>query len=60
MLGKPHKISFPEKTFTVKDGFGLNSEREGLNPASDSYRQFHRQLVGSSSFRVEFDSENPS
>jgi hypothetical protein len=26
MLGKPHKTSFPEKTFTVKDGFGLNSE----------------------------------
>ena len=45
MLGKPHETSFPEETFTVKDLFGLNSKREGLNPASDSYRQFHRQLV---------------
>jgi hypothetical protein len=45
MLGKPHKTSFPEKTFTVKDGFGLDSEREGLNPASDSYRQFYRHPV---------------
>ena len=46
MLGKPHKTSFPEKTFTVKDGFGLDSEREGLNPASDSYRQFYRHKSG--------------
>jgi hypothetical protein len=45
MLGKPHKTSFLEKTFTVKDGFGLNSERDGLNPASSSYRHFYRQPV---------------
>ena len=45
MPGKPHKTSFPEQTFTVKDGFGLDSERERLNPASDSYRQFYRQPV---------------
>ncbi|WP_162998365.1 hypothetical protein [Xanthomonas axonopodis] len=45
MLGKPHKTSFPEETFTVKDGLGLNSEREGLDPASGSYRQFYRQPV---------------
>lgn len=45
MLGKPHKTSFPEKTFTVKDGFGLDSDREGLNPAVGSYRQLYRQLV---------------
>ncbi len=45
MLGKPHKTSFPEKTFTVKDSLSLNSEREGLNPASGSYRHFHRQPV---------------
>ena len=43
MPGKPHETSFREETFTVKNGFGLNSEREGLNPASDSYRHFHRQ-----------------
>lgn len=34
MLGKPHKTSFPENTFTVKDGKSLNSERECLNSAS--------------------------
>jgi hypothetical protein len=34
MPGKPHETSFPEKTFTVKDGKSLNSEREGLNSAS--------------------------
>ncbi len=45
MLGKPHKTSFPQKTFTVKDGFGLDSEREGLNPAAGSYRQFYRQPI---------------
>ncbi len=45
MPGKPHKTSFPEETFTVKDRFGLNSKREGLNPASGSYRQFYRQPV---------------
>lgn len=45
MPGKPHKTSFPEKTFTVKDGKSLNSERECLNPALDFYRQLYRQLV---------------
>ena len=45
MLGKLHKTSFPEKTFAVKDGFGPNSEREGLDPAPGSYRHFHRQPV---------------
>jgi len=34
MPGKPLKTSFSEKTFTVKDGKSLNSERERLNPAS--------------------------
>lgn len=34
MPGKPHETSFPEQTFTVKDGLGLDSERDGLNPAS--------------------------
>lgn len=33
MPGKPHKTSFPEKAFTVKDGKSPNSERECLNPA---------------------------
>lgn len=45
MLGKPHKTSFPEETFTVKDRFGLNSKREGLNPAPGYYRQFYHQPV---------------
>ncbi len=45
MLGKPHKTSFPEETFTVKDRFGPNSKREGPNPASSSYRHFYRQPV---------------
>jgi hypothetical protein len=36
MPGKPHKTSFPEEAFTVKDGKSLNSERECLNPASIS------------------------
>lgn len=36
MLEKPHDISFPEETFTVKEGFGPNRERESLNPASGS------------------------
>ncbi|MDP9549325.1 UNVERIFIED_ORG: hypothetical protein J2811_006873 [Burkholderia cepacia] len=45
MPGKPLKTSFPEKTFTVKDCFGLNSEWEGLNPAFGSYRHFYRQPV---------------
>ena len=31
MPGKPHEISYPEERFTVKDRFGLNSKREGLN-----------------------------
>lgn len=34
MPGKPLKTRFSEKTFTVKDGKSLNSERECLNPAS--------------------------
>ena len=34
MSGKPHKTSFPEEAFTVKDGKSLDSERECLNPAS--------------------------
>ena len=34
MPGKPHKTSFPEKAFTVKDGKSLSSEQEYLNPAS--------------------------
>jgi hypothetical protein len=45
MPGKPHETSFPEETFTVKDRFGLNSKREGLNRTSGSYRQFYRQPV---------------
>lgn len=45
MPGKPHKTSFPEETFTVKDRFGLNSKLEGLIPTSGSYRQFYRQQV---------------
>lgn len=45
MPGKPHEISFPEETFTVKGRFGLNSEREGLNTASGSYRHIYRQPV---------------
>lgn len=43
MPGKPHKTGFPEEAFTVKDGLGLDSERDGLDPALCSYRQFHRQ-----------------
>ena len=34
MPGKPRKTSFPEETFTVKDGKSQNSERECLNLAS--------------------------
>lgn len=45
MLGKPHKTSFPEMIFTVKERYGLNSKREGLNPTSGSYRQLYRQPV---------------
>ncbi|MDI9689446.1 hypothetical protein [Burkholderia cenocepacia] len=51
MPGKPLKTSFPEKTFTVKDCFGLNSEWEGLNPAFGSYRHFYRQPVLLASYR---------
>lgn len=43
MPGKPHEISIPEELFTVKDRFGLNSKREGLNPTFRSYRPFRRQ-----------------
>ncbi len=45
MPGKPHKTSFPEECFTVKDRFGLNSKREGLDQTSGSYRQLYRQLI---------------
>lgn len=45
MPGKPHETSFLEQTFTVKDGLGLDNERDGLNPALSSYRQFHRQPI---------------
>jgi hypothetical protein len=45
MPGKPHETSFPGERFTVKDRFGLNSKREGLNPTSGSYRQLYRQPV---------------
>ncbi|MDQ1093094.1 hypothetical protein QE400_002507 [Xanthomonas sacchari] len=45
MLGTPHETSFPQEVFTVKDRFGLNSQWEGLDPTSGSYRQRDRQLV---------------
>ncbi len=45
MPGKPHETCFPKERFTVKDRFGLNSKREGLNPTSGSYRQLYRQPV---------------
>jgi len=45
MPGKPHGASFPKERFTVKDRFGLDSKREGLNPAFDSYRHPYRQSV---------------
>ena len=45
MLGKPHETSFPEETFTVKDRFGLNSKREGLNQTSGFYRHLYRQPI---------------
>lgn len=53
MPGKPHETSFPEECFTVKDRFGLDSKREGLNRTFDSYRQFYRQpfLLAGNSFR---------
>lgn len=34
MPGKPHKTSFPEEAFTVKDGKSLSSECEHLNVAA--------------------------
>jgi len=34
IIEKPHKTSFPEKIFTVKDGKNLNGERECFNSAS--------------------------
>lgn len=43
---------FPEKTFTVKDGFGLDSELAGPNQYFGSHREFYRQpmlLAGDSS-----------
>ncbi len=45
MPGKPHDRSFPEERFTVKDRFGLDSKREGLNPAFGSYRYQYRQNI---------------
>lgn len=45
MRGKPHKTSLPKEAFTVKDQFGLDSKREGLDPASASYRHFYRQPI---------------
>jgi hypothetical protein len=42
MPGKPHETSFPGERFTVKDRFGLNSKREGLNQTFGAYRQFYR------------------
>lgn len=45
MPGKPHEISFPEESFTVKDRFGPDSKREGPNPTSGFYRHFYRQPV---------------
>jgi len=45
MPGKPHDSSFPVEGFTVKDRFGLDSKREGLNPAFGSYRHRYRQSI---------------
>lgn len=45
MPGKPHETSFPYECFTVKDRFGPNSKRQGLNPALGIYRHLYRQLV---------------
>ena len=45
MPGEPHKTSFPEDAFTIKDGFGLDSELDDLNPVRSSYRQLHCQPV---------------
>lgn len=43
MPGKPHKTSFPEETFAVKDRFGLNGKREVLIRPPVPTRQFYRQ-----------------
>ncbi len=45
MPGKPRNRSFPKERFTVKDRFGLDSKREGLNPTSGSYRHRYRQTI---------------
>ncbi len=45
MPGKTHEKSFPYECFTVKDRFGPNSKRQGLNPALGIYRHLYRQLV---------------
>lgn len=45
MPGKPHGTCFPEERFTVKDRFGPDSKREGLNPTSGSYCHRYRQPV---------------
>jgi hypothetical protein len=45
MLGKPHETSFPYECFTVKDRFGTNSKRLGLNPAPGIYRHLYRQFA---------------
>jgi len=39
------KQAFQGECFTVKDRFGLNSKREGLNQTSASYHQRYRQPV---------------
>ncbi len=45
MPGKPREASIPEECFTVKDRFGLNSKREGLDQTSGAYRQLYRQPI---------------
>ena len=59
MLGKPHETSFPEETFTVKDRFGLNSKREGLNQTpvltvSSTTNLFCWPAIATDSFRDVF------
>ncbi|WP_407852623.1 hypothetical protein [Burkholderia gladioli] len=52
---------FPEKTFTVKDGFGLDSELAGPNQYFGSRREFYRQpmmLAGDSPRRTRFHSHS--
>ncbi len=39
------KQAFLGECFTVKDRFGLNSKREGLDQTSGSYRQLYRQPI---------------